>query len=83
MDDGRARPTTPAGAFAEELQIRLVEAEASLAAAEALDEPLLAQIAEGELADLRAMAARNDISVGDQPAGAEPLASEQAEARTP
>ncbi len=48
-------------AFARELRVRLVEARSSLSAAEALDDPLLAQIAESDLADLRALALRNDV----------------------
>lgn len=50
-----------AGAFASELQVRLEEATTQLHAAEAMGDQLLAQIAEGDLADLRAMAARNDV----------------------
>lgn len=58
-------PTAPATAstFASELRLRVDEAAASLAAAEAMEDPLLAQIAEGDLADLRALAARNDIDL--------------------
>ena len=48
-------------AFTAELQLRVDEARASLAAAEAMDDPLLAQIAEADLADLRALAERNDV----------------------
>ena len=48
-------------AFAHELRLRLAEARSSLRAAEALDDPLLAQIAESDLADLRALALRNDV----------------------
>ncbi|MGI8537393.1 MAG: hypothetical protein ACR2K2_13100 [Mycobacteriales bacterium] len=50
-------------AFLAELQFRLVEAQATLQAAEALDDPLLAQIAESDLADLRSLAARNDVPI--------------------
>lgn len=63
-----AMDTTPVtgdlavSAFAQELRLRLAEARASLRAAEALDDPLLAQIAESDLADLRALAARNDVA---------------------
>ena len=59
-------PTTTAGAsaFATELQLRVDEARASLAAAEAVDDALLAQIAEADLADLRALAERNDVELG-------------------
>lgn len=52
-------------AFADELQVRVDEARASLQAAEVLGEPLIAQIAESDLADLRALAARNDIELSD------------------
>lgn len=57
--------TSTAGqtAFASELQLRVAEARASLAAAEALHDPLLAQIAESDLADLQALAARNDVEL--------------------
>lgn len=48
-------------AFAHELRWRLVEARASLSAADAMQDPLLAQIAESDLADLRSLARRNDI----------------------
>lgn len=50
-------------AFARELQVRVVEAAATLAAAEASDDPLLAQIAEADLADLRALADKNDVAL--------------------
>ena len=50
-------------AFREELQLRVQEARTSLAAAEAMGDPLLAQIAEADLADLRALAARNDVEL--------------------
>ncbi|MBW3611924.1 MAG: hypothetical protein KY438_10425 [Actinobacteria bacterium] len=49
--------------FRDALQLRVQEAQTSLAAAEALGDPLLAQIAEADLADLRALAARNDITL--------------------
>ena len=55
---------TSQGAFATELQVRVEEARASLAAAEAMEDPLLAQIAEAELADLEALADRNDVDLG-------------------
>jgi hypothetical protein len=61
--------TAGTSAFANELQLRVAEAEASLAAAESLDDPLLAQIAEADLADLRSLAAKNDVELG-KPAGA-------------
>lgn len=51
-------------AFARELQVRVADASATLAAAEASDDPLLAQIAEADLADLRALADKNDVALG-------------------
>ena len=53
--------TETSTAFARELQVRVEEAAATLAAAEASDDPLLAQIAEADLADLRALADKNDV----------------------
>jgi hypothetical protein len=50
-------------AFAQELQLRVEEARAALSSAEALDDPLLAQIAESDLSDLRALADRNDVEL--------------------
>jgi hypothetical protein len=55
--------TASQGAFASELQLRVEEARASLAAAEAMEDPLLAQIAESDLADLQALADRNDVEL--------------------
>ena len=55
--------TTAPTAFAAELKARVAEAGASLEAAEAMGDPLLAQIAEADLADLRALAARNDVEL--------------------
>jgi hypothetical protein len=55
--------TTSHGAFADELRLRVEEASASLDAAETLGDPLLAQIAESDLADLRALASRNDVDL--------------------
>ncbi|MCW2614422.1 MAG: hypothetical protein JWN08_1416 [Frankiales bacterium] len=59
-EQGRASETA-LSAFAQELRLRLVEAEASVQAARHLDDPLLLQIAEGDLADMRALASRNDL----------------------
>jgi len=54
----------PAGStFVAELQVRVVEAQTSLAAAEVLGEPLNAQIAESDLKDLHALASRNDVEL--------------------
>lgn len=55
--------TSGQSAFAQELRLRVAEATASLQAAEAMDDPLLAQIAEADLADLRALAAKNDVEL--------------------
>lgn len=55
--------TAGQSAFAQELRLRVAEATASLQAAEAMDDPLLAQIAEADLADLRALAAKNDVEL--------------------
>lgn len=66
---------TALSAFAQELRLRLVEAEAALQAARRLDDPLLLQIAEGDLADMRALATRNDLDPEhDLAPVAEPLA---------
>lgn len=62
-EQSQAGTGTAESAFAQELGFRLVEAQASLSAAEALEDPLLAQIAESDLADLRALADRNDVGV--------------------
>lgn len=60
----QARDTTSTSStFADELRLRVEEASTQLAAAEAMGDPLLAQIAEGDLADLRALAARNDVDL--------------------
>ena len=58
-----ATTQAPPSAFAAELRLRVQEATSSLAAAEALDDPLLAQIAESDMADLRALADRNDVDL--------------------
>jgi hypothetical protein len=55
--------TEAPSAFASELRVRVEEARASLEAAEAMSDPLLAQIAEADLADLRALAVRNDVDL--------------------
>lgn len=58
-----ATSTAGLSAFASELQLRVEEARASLAAAEAMEDPLLAQIAAADLADLQALADRNDVDL--------------------
>ena len=50
-------------AFNDELRLRVAEARTALAAAEEAGDALLAQIAEADLADLRALAARNDVEL--------------------
>ena len=72
-DDRKDRPMDPAptttspgasaSAFAEELRVRVAEAQTALDAAELLDEPLTAQIAAADLADLEALAVRNDVEL--------------------
>lgn len=53
------RPVT--SEFAQEVQLRIVEASVSLQAAEALGDTLTASIAASDLADMRALAVRNDV----------------------
>ncbi|MEX2290244.1 MAG: hypothetical protein WD794_07955 [Mycobacteriales bacterium] len=68
MNSGQQSPSSAdPSAFATELRVRVVEAATSLEAAEVLGEPLIAQIAEADLADLRAMAVRNDIELTEPP----------------
>ena len=64
--DPAANPLTGGAAapsFTEELRVRVVEAQTALGAAEVLDEPLIAQIAAADLADLEALAVRNDVDL--------------------
>ena len=49
--------------FAAELRVRIAEAERSLQAAVDNDDDLSALIAESQLADLRALADRNDVVI--------------------
>lgn len=49
--------------FADELRIRAAEASTQVAAAEVLEDELQASIAVSDLADLRALAARNDVDL--------------------
>lgn len=60
----RSISTEAPSAFAHELRLRVEEATASLEAAEAMGDTLLAQIAESDLSDLRALADRNDVELG-------------------
>lgn len=62
MYDTELARHTSEGAFARELRLRLAAAQEALRAAEDQDDPLLAQIAESDLADLRSLAVRNDVS---------------------
>ena len=52
-------------AFAEELQVRVAEASVQVQAAEVLGEELQASIASSDLADLRSLAARNDVQLDE------------------
>jgi len=64
--DPAVYPLTSAAAapsFAEELRVRVVEAQTALGAAEVLDEPFTAQIAAADLADLESLAVRNDVDL--------------------
>lgn len=78
MDSTQDTPAhdTAVSAFAQELRLRLLEAQASLQAAEALDDPLLVQIAESDLADMRALASRNDLDPVDDLAALSRLRAE-------
>ncbi len=58
--------------FSEEIQVRAAEASAAMQAAELLGEELQAAIASSDLADLRAMAARNDVELEEVVLGSEP-----------
>ncbi len=61
--DQAPESTSTLSAFATELRLRITEASTQLAAAEAMGDELLAQIAAGDLADLHALAVRNDIDL--------------------
>ncbi len=63
VDPRTAPDDTHRSAFADELRVRVAEAQTSLAAAEVLDEPLTAQIAAADLADLQVLADRNDVDL--------------------
>jgi hypothetical protein len=64
-------PGTSAGvepfgeSFAEELQVRAAEASTQVQAADLLGEDLQASIASSDLADLRALASRNDVELDE------------------
>jgi hypothetical protein len=62
-------PPAASESFAAELRSRIAMATSALADAEAGGDELLAQIAESDLADLRALAERNDVALeAEQPA---------------
>jgi hypothetical protein len=66
--------STPAApeSFEGELQVRAAEASAAAQAAEMLGEDLQASIASSDLADLRSLAARNDVHLHEVVLGDEP-----------
>ena len=51
--------------LADELQVRAAEASVQVQAAELLGEELQASIAESDLADIRSLAARNDVELDE------------------
>ena len=68
MTSLRAEPDS----LTEELQVRAAEASTAVQAAEILGEELQASIASSDLADLRSIAARNDVELEEVVLGAEP-----------
>ncbi|MFP5219732.1 MAG: hypothetical protein ACLGIG_08340 [Actinomycetes bacterium] len=58
--------------FAEELQVRAAEASTAVQAAELLGDDLVATIAASDLADLRSLAARNDVELDEVVLGEQP-----------
>ncbi len=60
--------------FTEELQVRAAEASTQVQAAELLGEQLQACIASSDLADLRSLAARNDVELDEVVLEPEPCA---------
>ena len=58
--------------FAEELQVRAAEASTMVQAAELLGDDLVATIAASDLADLRSLAARNDVELDEVVLGETP-----------
>ena len=52
-------------ALAEELRVRAAEASVQVQAAEVLGEELQASIASSDLADIRSLAARNDVELDE------------------
>ncbi|HWH28467.1 MAG TPA: hypothetical protein VNU26_05815 [Mycobacteriales bacterium] len=66
------RLSVESDSFAEELQVRAAEASTAAQAAELLGDDLVATIAAGDLADLRSLAARNDVELDEVVLGDEP-----------
>ena len=60
-----AAAATATESFSAEIQVRAAEASTQVQAAELLGEELQACIAGSDLADLRAMAARNDLELDE------------------
>ena len=58
--------------LAAELQVRAAEASATAQAAELLGEDLHASIASSDLADVRSLAARNDVEIDEVVLGDDP-----------
>jgi hypothetical protein len=61
-----------AASFQGELQVRAAEASAAAQAAELLGDDLSATIAASDLADLRSLAARNDVELDEVVLGEQP-----------
>jgi hypothetical protein len=64
----------PRESFRDELQVRATEASVVVQAAELLGEELQAAIASSDLADLRALASRNDVELDEIVLDPEPRA---------
>lgn len=60
-----SHPDMAAASFSEELAVRVAEASTQVQAAELLGDELQASIASSDLADLRALAARNDVQLDE------------------
>ncbi len=71
-EDALTRLNVAPDSFAEEIQVRAAEASAAAQAAELLGEELQASIASSDLADLRSLAARNDVELDEVVLGADP-----------
>lgn len=66
------RVSAAPAALAEELQVRAAEASTAFQAAQMLGEELQASIASSDLADLRSLAARNDVELEEVVLGTDP-----------